>query len=142
MVLLKLHTLSWKRVWTVPLYLLGLFLFIMLNQIFQSELGFVPLRGNDLFEIGYKNTSYIWGPDGVIGEILAKFCPDIFKTVPVGPNAGKKKYWPFFWLIVPVVVLLLPICFAISLIFDWQNFKEDVLSAKRKIKEKIEEKRG
>ena len=139
MVLLKLHTLSWKRVWTVPLYLLGLFLFIMLNQIFQSELGFVPLRGNEFFEIGYKNTSYIWGPDDSLGQLIAQFCPDIFKTVPVGPNAGKTKYWPFFWLVVPAFILITPICFGISLFFDWKNFKADVLSAKKKVADKIEE---
>ncbi len=137
MVTLKMHTLSWKRVWVVPLYLLGLFLFIILNQVFQSELGFVPLRQNGFFDIGYKNTSYIWGPDDGIGEIFAQFCPDIFKTVPAGPNAGKTKYWPFFWLIVPAFVLITPICFAIALLFDWKNFKRDVLTFKSKLKEKI-----
>ena len=142
MVVLKLHTLSWKRVWNVPLYLLGLFLFIMLNQIFQSELGFVALRGNDLLAIGYKNSSYIWGPDDAIGEMIARFCPDIFKTVPVGPHAGKKKYWPFFWLIVPAFILIMPFCFAVSLIFDWRNFKADILTAKKKVEDKIGERRG
>ena len=137
MVKLKLHTLSWKRVWVVPFYLLGLFLFIILNQVFQSELGFVPLRQNGFLEIGYKNTSYIWGPDDGIGKFLASFCPDVFKTVPVGPNAGKTKYWPFFWLIVPAFVLITPVCFAISLMFDWKNFKTDVLAFKSKLKEKI-----
>lgn len=136
MVLLKLHTLSWKRVWKVPLCLLGLFLFIMLNQIFQSELGFVALRGSDFFAIGYKNTSYIWGPDDAIGEIIAKFCPDIFKTVPVGQYAGQEKYWPFFWLIVPAFVLITPVCFGVSLIFDWKNFKADVIMLKSRIHEK------
>ena len=43
MVLLGLHKLSYKRVLWCPVYLLGVMLFIMLNQIFQSELGFIPL---------------------------------------------------------------------------------------------------
>ena len=43
MVLLGHHKLSYKRVISAPTGLLLLMLFIMLNQIFQSELGFIPL---------------------------------------------------------------------------------------------------
>ena len=61
-------------------------LFIMLNQIFQSELGYIPLRSEDMFHINYKNTSYIWGPgtNDAIGTFLSWFCPDFFKVIPVG----------------------------------------------------------
>lgn len=60
MVLFKHHKLSYKRVYTAPVGLLGLMLFIMLNQLFQAELGFIPLHNpNDFLAIGYKNSSYI-----------------------------------------------------------------------------------
>ena len=126
MVLLGLHKLSYKRVLWCPVYLLGVMLFIMLNQIFQSELGFIPLRGNDVLNINYKNSSLIWGPGNEsFAVILTVLCPKIFKTIPVGEYAGQTKYWPWFWLIVPVFVYLVPVCFALCMIFDFKNFKTD-----------------
>ena len=79
------HKLSYKRVFTPATGLLLLMLFIMLNQIFQSELGFIPLRDkNNFFGIGYKNTSYIWGPgtNDAIGDFLSVFTPKFF-TLPL-----------------------------------------------------------
>ncbi len=133
MVLLGHHKLSYKRLLSAPTGLLLLMLFIMLNQIFQSELGFIPLRDrNDFFGIGYKNTSYIWGPgtNDAIGDFLALFTPGIFKTVPVGEFAGQVKYWPWFWLIVPVYLLVTPLSFGLAVIFDHKSLAADVRKLK------------
>lgn len=129
MVLFGHHKLSYKRLLSAPTGLLLLMLFIMLNQIFQSELGFVPLRDRaDFFGIGYKNTSYIWGPgtNDAIGEFFALFTPKIFKTVPVGEYAGQVKYWPWFWMIVPVYLLVTPLSLLLALIFDHKTLAADV----------------
>ena len=136
MVLLGHYKPSYKRVWAAPVGLLLLMLFIMLNQIFQSELGFVPLRnGSEFFDIGYKNSSYIWGPgtNEAIGNFLALFTPDFFKTVPVGAFAGQVKYWPWFWMIVPVFVLVTPLSFLLCMIFDGKNFGSDVKKLTKRI---------
>ena len=129
MVLLGHHKLSYKRVISAPTGLLLLMLFIMLNQIFQSELGFIPLRDRgDFFGIGYKNSSYIWGPgeDDAIGSFLAMFTPEFFRTIPVGEFVGQIKYWPWFWLIVPVYVLVTPLSVLIALVFDHKSMTADV----------------
>ena len=138
------HKLSYKRVFTPPTGLLLVMLFIMLNQLFQSELGFVPLRNqNEFFDIGYKNSSYIWGPgtNDAIGNFLAIFTPKFFKTVPVGEFAGQEKYWPWFWLIVPVYILVPILSFLISMIFDHKQFKSDMKVLKAKIKAFINRKK-
>ena len=135
MVLLGHHQISYKRVLCAPTGLLLLMLFIMLNQIFQAELGFVPLRlSQDFFAIGYKNTSYIWGPgvNDAIGDFFAIFTPNFFKTVPVGQFAGQIKYWPWFWMIVPAYVLVTPMAFGLSMIFDHKALKEDLKKLTRK----------
>jgi len=109
----------------------------MLNQIFQSELGFIPLRDqSEFFDIGYKNSSYIWGPgtNDAIGNFLAIFTPKFFKTVPVGEFAGQEKYWPWFWLIIPVYLIVPVLSFLISLIFDHKNFTADVKTWPGKLK--------
>lgn len=134
MVLFGHHKLSYKRILAAPTGLLLLMLFIILNQIFQSELGFIPLRDQGaFFDIGYKNTSYIWGPgtDDAIGEFLALFTPDFFKTVPVGEFAGQTKYWPWFWMIVPVYVLVTPLSFGLSMIFDHKSLSRDLKGLKK-----------
>ncbi len=139
MVLLGLHKPSYKGILSAPTGLLLLMLFIMLNQIFQSELGYIPLRDrNNFFGIDYKNTSYIWGPgtNNAIGDLLALFTPDIFKTVPVGEFAGQVKYWPWFWLIPPVYILVTPLSFLISMIFDRKSLVADLRALKAKLRKK------
>lgn len=136
MVLLGHHKLSYKRVLSAPTGLLLLMLFIMLNQIFQSELGFVPLRDQeDFFGIGYKNTSYIWGPgtNDAIGEFLALFTPDFFRTVPVGQFAGQVKYWPWFWLVFPVYILVTPLSVMIALVFDHRSMDADIKAFRQRL---------
>ena len=126
MVLLKVHTISYKRIFCAPTGLLALMLFIIVNQVLQSELGFIPLRNSDMFNINWRNNSFIWGPDDGIGKLFTPFCPDFFKTIPVGEFAGQEKYWPWFWLIFPIFVLVSPIAFGLSMIFDHKNFANDV----------------
>ncbi|MBE7094079.1 MAG: hypothetical protein E7367_05300 [Clostridiales bacterium] len=128
MVMLKLHTLSWKRILCAPIGLLLLMLFIILNQLFQAELGFIPLRDDNMFDVNWKNTSYIWGPDlpDGIGKFLSLFCPDFFKSVPIGEYAGQEKYWPWFWMIFPCFILVTPLSFGLAMIFDHKNFVADV----------------
>ena len=144
MVLLKRHKLSYKRIWVAPVGVLLLMLFIILNQIFQSELGFIPLRNGNIIP-NYKNTSYIWGPlnqDGSmdpIGAVFDIFCPKFFKTLPVacegyGYAVGDLKYWPWFWLICPVFVLVTPIAFGLCMIFDGKRFGGDVSAYFKHIK--------
>lgn len=140
MVLLGHHKLSYKRVLCAPTGLLLLMLFIMLNQLFQSELGFIPLRDrNDFFGIGYKNTSYIWGPGAgdAIGNFFSLFTPEFFKTVPVGEFAGQAKYWPWFWIVVPVYVLVTPLSFGLSMIFDHKALRTDLKTLKKRLGKRV-----
>lgn len=136
MVMTKLHTLSYKRVFWCPVYFLGVCLFIVLNQWFQSELGFTSQRSDDFFDINFKNSSMIYKPTGFL-EFLGALCPPFFKTVPVGPHAGEFKYWPWFWMIVPAFVLITPIAFLLCMIFDHKNFGQDCKNLFNKIKMKV-----
>ena len=135
MVLFKHHTLSWKRILYAPIGLLLVMLFIMLNQLLQAELGFIPLRDGNFFDVNWKISSLIWGPDlPGIGSVFAPFCPKFFKTIPIGQYKGQEKYWPWFWLIFPVFILVTPLAFGISMIFDHKNFKADMKNYYGKVK--------
>ena len=139
LVLWKHHELSYKRILSAPIGLLLLMLFIILNQIFQSELGFIPLRSADMFHINFKNSSYIWGPgtNDAIGNFLALFCPKFFKVIPVGQYAGQIKYWPWFWMIFPAFILVTPLAFGLCMIFDHKNFAKDVRELYSKVQSKL-----
>ncbi len=126
MVKLKLHNISYKRIWSAPVGLLVAMLFIMLNQVLQSELGFIPLRSSNFVDINYPNPSMIWGPSGAIGDFLKIFCPSFFTYTPVGAAAGEVKYWPWFWIVFPVFILVTPVSFLLCLPFDFKNFKNDI----------------
>ena len=134
LVLFKQHTLSYKRILSAPIGVLLLMLFIILNQIFQSELGFIPLRNADIFDTHYKNSSYIWGPgtNDAIGSFFALFCPKFFTKIPVGEFAGQTKYWPWFWMIFPVFILVTPLAFGLSMIFDHKAFAQDMKNLREK----------
>ena len=139
-VLLGLHAPSYKRILWAPTGLLMLMLFIILNQIFMSELGFIPLRDRENFlGIDYKNTSYIWGPgqNDAIGKFLARFTPEFFRKVPVGKYAGQIKYWPWFWLIFPAYILVTPMAFLIAMIFDRKSFVADLKSLHQQLNNKL-----
>ena len=77
-------------------------------------------------------------PHNLYLVIFTALCPKIFKTIPVGIYKGQIKYWPWFWLIVPVYVYLTPLSFGISMIFDRKHFVEDMKTLKAKIMQKIE----
>ena len=136
MVTLKLHEVSYKRVWTAPVGLLIVMLFIMLNQVLQSEIGFIAVRDGNFDVVNFSNPSLIWGAEGDIGEFLSIFCPDFFKVIPVGPHAGELKYWPWFWIIFPAFILVTPVAFGICMIFDYKNFAKDMKSLWAKITRK------
>ena len=130
MAVFGLHKPSYKRLLSAPTGLLLVMLFIMLNQVFQMELGFIPMTRytENFFNIGYKNTSYIWGPgkNNAIGNFLALFTPKFFTVVPIGEFAGQVKYWPWFWLIFPVYILVTPLSFIIAAIADRKNLAADI----------------
>lgn len=136
MVLFGHHKLSYKRVHWAPTCLLIVMLFIILNQVFQWELGFFTLwNAEDFCAVHFKNTSYIWGPgeNDAIGEFFALFTPKLFTTVPVGEFAGQAKYWPWFWMIVPCYVLVTPLSFLVSMIFDHKSFADDAMGLKHRL---------
>jgi len=123
MLLFKHHTLSYKRILYMPLWLLAVCAFCMLNQVLQSELGFIPMRGNDIIEPNYKNSSLIWAPPDI--GFFRFLVPEFMRTIPYGVNAGEAKYWPLLWAVVPLYVIFVPLCFLLCMIFDFKNIKND-----------------
>ena len=119
-VLLKLHRLDVKRIWKMPICMCAMLLFIICNQVLQSELGIIPLRNGDMLNINFRNPSLIWGPTDAVAVLFSWLTPGFMKKIPVGEFAGQEKYWPFFWMVPGIVVYFLLIPLIICLIFDFK----------------------
>lgn len=139
MALLGIHKPSYRRIWVAPVGLLLVMLFIIINQVLQAELGFIPLRDrNNFFGYDWKNGAYIWGPgtNDPVGELLKLFTPEVFTKVPIGQYAGQAKYWPWFWMICPVFCLATPLAVILALIFDFKGIRTDVKALRAKLSRK------
>ncbi len=136
MVMLKVHQLNYHNVWKMPFCMMAVMLFIICNQVLQSELGIISMRGDDVLKAGcgYRNTSLIWGPTDGIAVIFTWLTPNFMKTVPYGAYAGQAKFWPFFYLLPGCFVYFIVIPFLLCLIFDRPRMKEDFSKLKGLIK--------
>ena len=120
-VLLKLHKLDITRIWKTPICVSAMLLFIICNQILQSELGIISLRNQDMFNINFHNPSLIWGPTDGVAVIFSCLTPDFMKTIPWGEFAGQEKYWPFFWMLPGVILYFILVPLIICFIFDFKG---------------------
>ena len=135
-VLLKVHKLNYHNVWKMPFCMLAVMLFIMCNQVLQSELGIIGMRGDDILKkgCGYRNTSLIWGPTDGLAVIFTWLTPDFMKTVPYGAFVGQEKFWPFFYLIPGCFLYFIAIPFLLCLIWERKHMKEDFIKIKSYLK--------
>lgn len=141
MVLTGLHKLDYHRLYKVPICFLLVFVIILVNEIILIEIGCVPLRSStDLFATGedfYRNFSMVFGVSEdfiAIEDFLTFFTPEFFKRIPFGPHAGEKKYWPILWAVFPVYIYIGGLSFLISIFWEKDHMKQDIISARNYIK--------
>ena len=138
MILLKVHHLNYRNVWKMPFCMMAVLLFIICNQVLQSELGIIAMRGDDILTegCGYRNTSLIWGPTDSVSVLFTWLTPEFMQYVPAGEFAGEPKYWPFFYLLPGCFFYFWVLPFLLSLIWERKHIKEDFKALKIKIQQK------
>ena len=135
MVLLKLHTLDYKRIVKIPLLVYAVLCIILVNEVILIGTGFVNI--NTLFSYEVRNAAMIFGPlpeDLFIGKFFTPLTPNLFLTVPIGPNAGAPFYWPIVWLVIPFFVYFCILALILALPFEYKNIRKDVLALKKKLR--------
>ena len=135
MVLLKLHTLDYKRIIKVPFLVYAVLCIILVNEVILIGTGFVNI--NTLFSYEVRNAAMIFGPlpeDLFMGKFFMALTPDLFLTMPIGPNAGAPFYWPILWLVIPFFIYFCILALILALPFDYKNIKKDVLALRKKLK--------
>ena len=134
MVMLKLHTLDYKRIIKVPFLAYFVLCIILVNEIILIGAGFVNI--NHLFSNEIRNSALIFGPLAaveLVGALFTVLTPDLFLTVPVGPNTGASFYWPIVWLVIPFFVYFCVIAALLSLPFELGRMKADVSRLRAKV---------
>ncbi len=133
-VLLKMHKLDVKRIWKMPLCVSAMLLFIICNQILQSELGIISLRNQDMLNVNFHNPSLVWGPTDGVAVIFSWLTPSFMKTIPYGEYAGQAKYWPFFWMLPGVIFYFILVPLIICFILDFEGTKQSFVKFYNSIK--------
>lgn len=163
MVLLKLHTISYLRVIAVPFVLTAVLAIIMVQNVIQAEMGYLPYYGinehakveddntrsdvlyteEELFYlIKYPNFSLPWGPKGVpvLGDLFKIWTPKFLKTVPntafSGDYAQTEKYTPLLWAVPAIFIYFTVLPFGFSLIWEYDHVKADLTRLKLKLTNK------
>lgn len=138
MVLLKVHTLNYRNIWKMPFCMMAVLLFIICNQVLQSELGIIGMRGDDILApgCGYRNTSLIWGPTDAVSVLFTWLTPRFMQTIPFGAYAGQAKYWPFFYLVPGCIVYFLIIPLLLCLPWELKHIRADLRAVKDKYQTK------
>lgn len=135
MVLLKVHSLNYRRIWKMPLYMMVYFMFIMVNQIVQSELGIVPLRNSNFLSPNYDNPSFFWKKSNdPLFAVINIFTPKFLTIVPFGEFAGQTKYMPLVYIFPAVIVYFTVLPFLLALPFEYKRFWSDLKLVGGKIK--------
>ena len=127
MVMLKVHTLDYKRIWKVPFMALLALCIILVNEVILVGAGFVSKE--IFYSNEVRNAALIFGPLPVlepVGAIFTTLTPSLFTTVPIGPNAGETFYWPIVWMIIPGVLYFGLMSFLLCLPFEFSKIKKDV----------------
>jgi len=133
MVLLKLHTLDYRRIPKLPFLAYLTLCVILVNEIILIGTGFVHI--NHLFSNEIRNSALIFGPLGeveIVGRFFTALTPRLFLTVPIGPNAGAAFYWPILWLVIPFYVYSCIAALLMSLPFERGRVRADLLALKAK----------
>jgi len=136
MVMLKVHTLDYKRIpKVIPLAFVTLVI-ILVNEIILIGTGFVHI--NHLFSTEIRNSALIFGPlsdVGAVGALFTSLTPSLFLTVPVGPNAGALFHWPIFWLAIPFYIYATIASFLVALPFEHRRVRKDITALKMRLRD-------
>lgn len=133
---LKLYKPNYKNIWKMPALAFFAFGFIMINHIIGYELGFLNVY-DDFFHVRFFNPSLVWGPSDSLAEPLKILVPKFLKTVPAGEYAGHEKYWPLFWLTIPILLIMTVVPFIMCLLFDGKNVVAAIKTEYASITEKF-----
>lgn len=99
---------SYKDAWACCVFYIVILIIVIANDAILYTLGVVH-------NMRWWNGSFQWHP-GSLYPIVNWVIPDVFMTVPFGPNAGGFIYWPIFYMLPIIILFILPLTLLIMFI--------------------------
>ena len=130
MVMLKLHTLDYRRIPKVPLIAYLVLCIILVNEVILTGAGFV--HRDHFYSYEVRNASLIFGPlpqVEILGTLFTALTPNLFLTVPIGENAGAVFYWPIVWMVIPSYIYFNAASLMLCMPFEYRSIKKDIMRA-------------
>lgn len=127
MVLLGLHKLDYHRIWRVFVIYFAVLGVIMVNELIMIRIGWVETSTlEDFFSAEERDMGYAIGLPAAM-EGIAKY------VLWLTPKCWKDPYVPILWELFPVIVFGGIGCFALSMIWEHEHFKNDCIWLKNKV---------
>lgn len=126
------HRPNYKNIWQTVLVFMVVELIILINEIMLIEIGFVKKDPVYYFDIIGRNSSFIFGPNQYLGNItkIVTILVPSFMII-------NGLYIPIIWMIIPLWIYIPIICFIVSLPWNINNIKNDLVQYKAKRRSKI-----
>lgn len=134
-VLLHLHKPDYRKIYRVPLCFLAVMCAILINEVILMSLGWVEGGLAELLSPSYRNNSFIFGPTPDFAPYIKFFTALVpkFLTYDYG---GQLRYVPILWIVIPLFVYMLPLCFLMALPYEWRRVRDDFIKIKTHFKER------
>ena len=135
----KIHVPSYKRFWIMPITFFGVLGLIFANEVVLRAAGFTEQTLEDmLFDRTQRNSLFLFGPRPEVEKLftpITAIVPNFMKRG-LGYRSGQEFYWPWVWLLVPIMTYGELAAHAIGFIWGWKELKDDL---QKKKQAKIEE---
>lgn len=106
MVVLGHESLRFRDAWTSCIFYIVILIIVIANDAILQVLGVVH-------DMRWLNGAFQWHP-GTLYNIANIVVPNVFLTVPFGPQAGEFMYWPIFYMIPIIILFILPLTLIIT----------------------------
>lgn len=128
---LKLHQITVKKSYKMPIVFLGILFIIYLNELLLGTLNFVDNTKEVFYDPNGRNPSFIFG---VRQSVLDK-AGFILYFVPKFMRITNNQFWPVIWLVIPLFIFGNIIVLIFDFILDKESTKEYLKNIIRRKKE-------
>ena len=129
------HHLDYHRIWTIAVTFIGFQTVLFLNEFFLKISGLIQMDWAAFFSRSVRNGGLTFGPypsmDGSLGALYPVLIPPFLMFT---GEDGALTFVPVLWMIGPVVLIGLPLCFLCYIPFEHRHMYLDYLTFKEKQK--------
>lgn len=106
MIVLGHENIRYRDTWTSCVLYIIILIIVIANDAILQVLGVVH-------DMRWLNGAFQWHP-GSLYFIANALAPNVFLTIPIGPNAGEFMHWPIFYMMPIIILFIFPLSIIIT----------------------------